>query len=270
MRVTVVVEQGWDPASIEVDPVSGRIDWSRAALLPAGGSLEALELGLRLGRVEALLGLGAGAETLLRCCLAVAPGARVARVPDLASLAVALSRWSFDLLLAPQRSGDQGPGPIAPYLAGALDLAQATAVEHLEPGPEAGTITVRRRLERGAREELVLVLPAVVGVEPGVVSPRAAGPAALLAAAATEVPVLPAVGTDRPRARLLGHRPPRPVPPRAGAMAPDPTLPAEARIAAVVGLEGNEEGRSDHRLVTGPAEEVAARIVELLERRGYL
>ncbi|HZV51352.1 MAG TPA: hypothetical protein VFD49_16490 [Candidatus Dormibacteraeota bacterium] len=268
MRVTVVVEQAWDPASIEVDPVSGEIDRRRAAPAPAAGSLEALELGLRLGTVGALFGLGPGAEVLLRSCLALAPGARAARAPDLASLAAALPGWPFDLVLAPQRSGDHGPGLIAPYLAGALDLAQATAVEHLEPGPEAGEITVRRRLGRGAREELALTLPAVVAVEPGVVTPRPASPAALLAAASAEVPTLPAAEAAGPRARLLGHRSPRPVAPRVAV--PDPTLPAEARVAAVAGLEAGAEGRSEHRLVTGSAEEVAARIVELLERQGYL
>ncbi len=270
MRVAVIVEQAWDPASIEVSPVSGEIDWSRAAPVPAAGSLEALELGLRLGTVDALFGLGSGVESLLRSCLALAPEARVARAPDLASLAAALSKQPFDLALAPQRSGDHGPGLVAPYLAGALDLAQATAVEHLEPGPEVGEVTVRRRLERGAREELVLPLPAVIGVEPGIVTPRTASPAALLAASSVEIPALPMAGGGRPRPRLLGHRPPRPVPPRADAMAPDPKLSAEARIAAVVGLEAGAEDRSGHQLVTGAAEEVAARIVELLERRCYL
>jgi electron transfer flavoprotein alpha/beta subunit len=270
VRVVVVVEQAWDPVSIEVDPVSGGIDWSRAALMPAAGSLEALELGLRVGTVGALFGLGPGVESLLRSCLALAPEARAAFAPDLASLAAALSEQPFDLVLAPQRSGDHGPGLVAPYLAGALDLAQATAVEHLEPGPEAGEVTIRRRLERGAREELVLPLPVVLGVEPGVVTPRAASPAALLAASSAQLPVLPTIPGGRPQARLLGHRPPRPVAPQASSMAPDPTLPAEARIALVAGLAADAEGRSGRELATGSAEEVAARIVDLLERCGYL
>src|SRR6202022_3845196 len=53
MRVAAVVERAWDPASIEVGPVDGAVDWSRAVAEPSPGSLEAVELALRLGAATA-------------------------------------------------------------------------------------------------------------------------------------------------------------------------------------------------------------------------
>jgi hypothetical protein len=49
--------------------------------------------------------------------------------------------------------------------------------------------------------------------------------------------------------------------------APPATLPAEARIAAVIGAGPEARQRE---LVAGPPAEVARRIVELLEAAGYL
>jgi electron transfer flavoprotein beta subunit len=261
VRVAAVVEQTWDPASIEVDPVSCLIDWSRAAPEPSPGSPEAVELALRLGEAH-VFGLGPPpVEDLLRSCLALGAAA-AATAPDVHSLAVALGSAAFDLVLAPHRSGDDGPSAVAGLLAGLLDLPQATAVESLEiAGDEA---VVVRRLDRGEREELAVPLPAVIAVEPGIAMPRVASPVALLAARDARVAAIPPV-PGRSSAVLLGHRPPRPAPPRM--RTPDGALPAEARIAEVVGTAA---GGPQRELVTGTAELVAERIARLLDERGFL
>lgn len=261
MRVAAVVELGWDPASIEVDPETGAIDWSRAAPAPVPGALEVVEHGLRLGDVVAY-GVGMEAvEELLRRCLAMGAPA-VARAPDPRALAEQLERERPDLVLTAHRSGDQGQGALGPTLAGLLDWPQATAVDELlVEGAEA---LVRRRLDRGERIELSLPLPAVVALEPGLVRPREATPAALIAAQAAEVPALPPA-RPAPVPILLGHQAPRPAPPRM--LWPDAGLSAEARIAAVVGATGPTRQRE---LLTGPPDEVAARIAELLVELGYL
>jgi electron transfer flavoprotein beta subunit len=253
-----VVEQAWDPVSIEVGP-DGQVDWSRAVPAPSPGSLEAVELALGLGETR-VFGLGlSGVDGLLRTCLAMGAAA-VARAPDLPAVAEALRSLAFDLLLAPHRSGDQGAGPIGPSLAGLLDLPQATAVERLRlSGGEAVAV---RRLDRGEREEVAVPLPAVVTVEPGVATPRAATPAALVAARAAAMPCLPPA-LRGPQAVLVGHRQPRPAPPRLAA--PDPRLPAEARIAAVAGTAADARPR---RLVTGSPDEVAEQIARLLTELG--
>jgi electron transfer flavoprotein beta subunit len=260
MKVAVVVEQVWDPVSIEMETVSGAIDWSRAAAVPGVGSLEALELGLSLGEVY-LYGLGVGSvPDLLRVCLAMG-ASRAVEAPDLYVVADAMRQEGFELVLAPHRSGDQGASPVGPTLAGLLDLPQATSVEALRwAGPE---VVVIRRLDRGEREELALLLPAVIAVEPDIARPRVATPAAMIAAQTAEVPAL-APSKMVPRPLFRGHEPPRPAPPRMPV--PDADLPAEARIAAVVGTAADAR---QHELVTGSAEEVADRIAQVLVERGY-
>lgn len=261
MKVAVVVEQVWDPVSIELDAVSGSIDWSRAAAVPGPGSLEAVEVGLSLGDVRAYgLGVGRVAE-LLRLCLALGAG-RAVEAPDVYAVADSMRQERLDMVLVPHRSGDGAAGPMGPTLAGLLDLPQATGVDALRlVWPEAVVI---RRLDRGEREELALSLPAVIAVEPGIARPRAATPAALIAAQTAEIPAL-SPSKRVPRIVSQGHEPPRPAPPRMPV--PDPGLPAEARIAAIVGTAA---GASQRELVTGSAEDVAERIVQVLEERGYI
>src|SRR6266700_6517272 len=143
MRVSVVVEQGWDPTSIEVGPAGG-VDWSRAVAVPVPGSLEALELALGLGEAR-VLGHGlATVEDLLRTCLALG-AAGVARAPDLFAVAAALRSEAPDLVLTAHRSADHGAGVTGPMLAGLLDLPQATAAESLRV--EGGEAVAVRRLD---------------------------------------------------------------------------------------------------------------------------
>jgi electron transfer flavoprotein beta subunit len=259
VRIAAVVEQGWDPASIEVDP-AGRIDWSRAAPAASPGSLESVELGLQLGAVT-VYGLG-DAGPILRQALAM--GCADARLAEgVEALAVALAGERPDLVLCPARSADHGPGLLAPALAGLLDLPQATAVESLRVS--GGEVEVRRRLDRGEREDLALELPAVVALEPGMVKPRLAAPGALLAAQAVTLPTLTGERDGAPRAVLAATQPPRPPPP--WVLPPDPSLPADGRVAAVLGAGAVAQERA---LVSGPVEELAERVVALLEERGFL
>ena len=260
MKVAVLVEQVWDPVSIELDAVSGAIDWSRAVAVSGPGSLEAVELGLSLGDVSAY-GLGVDSvEDLLRLCLALGAG-RAVEAPDVYAIAEAIRREPLDLVLVPNRSGDQSASRLGPTLAGLLDVPQATGVEAVRlAGAEA---VVMRRLDQGEREELALLMPAVIAVEPDIARPRVATPAALIAAQNVEIPAL-AASKLVPRLSFLGVEPPRPAPPRMPA--PDAGLPAEARMAAVVAAAAAAPHRE---LVSGSAEEVAERIVQVLEERGY-
>jgi electron transfer flavoprotein beta subunit len=260
LQVAVVVEQVWDPASVEISP-AGDVDWSRVVAAPGPGSLEAVELGLGLGTVMAF-GFGVGdVPGLLRRCLAMgAIGVRQAA--DVQAAAHALRAETFDLVLTAHRSGDGGPGPTGPLLAALLDLPQATAVESLRL--EGCEVLVTRRLDHGERVELALPLPAVVAVEPGVAQPRLAPPSALLAALTAAVPTLPDVSSS-PQPVFRGHAAPRPAPPRL--TAPDPDQPAEIRIATVVGGPG---GGGQRQTVSGDPEDVAARILELLRERGFI
>jgi electron transfer flavoprotein alpha/beta subunit len=260
LRVAVVVEHVWDPATVEVSP-AGELDWSRVVAAPGPGSLEAVELGLGLGAVTAF-GFGVGdVPGLLRRCLAMG-AVGVKQAADIHAIAVAMRTEGFDLVLAAHRSGDGGPGPSGPLLAGLLDLPQATAVESLRiEGREA---LATRRLDNGEREDVALPLPAVVAVEPGLVRSRLASPRALVAALGAEVPSLAEVSAA-PRPVFLGYAAPRPAPPRL--RTPDPDQPAEARIATVV---GGPAGGGQRHIVSGDPEAVARRILELLRDRGFV
>jgi electron transfer flavoprotein beta subunit len=263
LRVAVLVEWTWDPSSIELDAATGGVDRCRAVSVLGPGSLEAVELGLRLGAVSVYAIGGEECEEGLRQCLGMGATA-AARAHDPGGLASTLRTERFDLVLASWRSAHESPNPLGPLVAGLLGLPQATAVEELVvQGP--GEAVVRRRLGRGEREELALPLPAVVAVEPGIVTARLGTPAAVLEAQAATIPVLEAARVPTLQASFLGYRPPRPPAPRA--LLPGPTLSAEARIAEVVGLSAPSRHRE---LVTGSAEEVAAQIVAFLAERGFL
>jgi electron transfer flavoprotein beta subunit len=262
-RVAVLVERTWDPFSVELDPATEEVEWGRTVSVPGPGSLDALELGLRLGNVAAFAIGGEEVEDVLRESLAMGAATAV-RAADLSGLVSALRGERFDLVITSWRSGHGSPNPLGPLVAGFLDLPQATAVDQLAL-QAAGEVVVRRRLGRGELEELALPLPAVVAIEPGIVTPRLGSPAAVLAAREAAIPVLEPYHSAAPRATFLGHRPPRPPPPRT--LPPDSMLSAEERIAEVVGLAAPERHRE---LVTGPPAELATRIVAFLEERGFL
>ena len=280
MRVSVVVEHGWDPATVEVDPLTGAVDAGRAIAGLGESSRAAVALALRLrgesGRVEVLAAAPAAADPELRSLLAAgvdavlrvsgpgldgAPAEAAAR-----ALAGPLSAASADLVLTGDRSLDGGRGSLGPMLAELLDVPAATAVEALAITSSGGEVTVRRRLERGRREQLALSLPAVVCVEPGIAGLGVAPLPALLATLDAPVPVLAAPAEADPACRRVRRLPPRPRPRRLPH--PDPELPVEARLAAMLGGERPHEG--EHTLVEGPPEVLAERILDLLEKRGYL
>jgi electron transfer flavoprotein beta subunit len=279
MRITVVVEHGWDPASVEVDPLSGAVDERRTVSSIGDGSRAAVALALGLrdrgGRVDVLAAAPAAADPDLRGLLAAGVDG-VARVwsdslvgagADAAARALAgpLEDAGADLVLTSDRGLDGGRGVLGPMLAELLGLPQATAVEQLAITASGGEVTVRRRLDRGAREQLVLCLPAVVCVEPRIAALADAPLPALLASSSAPVPVLAPAGVP-PGCRLVRRLPPRPRPRRLPA--PDPALPVEARLAAVLGGGNAREG--EHAVAEGPPEVLVERILRLLEERGYL
>src|SRR5258708_9984154 len=105
MRLAGVVEHGWDPASVEVAPLSGVVDETRTVAGIGDPSRSAGALALRLrgpdGRVEVLTAAPAAADDELRGLLAVGVDA-VARV------------WADELEGAcPEASARALAGPLA-------------------------------------------------------------------------------------------------------------------------------------------------------------
>ncbi len=279
MRIAVAVEHGWDPATVEADPLTGAVDETRTVSGLGASSWAAVALALRLrgagGRVEVLAAAPPAAEEELRWLLAAGVDA-VTRVwaeglegagTEAAARALAgpLATAAADLVLTGGRSRDGGAGTLGPMLAELLGVAEATAVEHVEVSTGGAEVTVRRRLERGARERIALALPAVVCVEPGVAGLDDASLPSLLAARVAPVPET-AVDRVAGGCRRVRRLPPRPRPRRLAA--PDPSLPVEARLAAVLGGGGRHD--QEHVLVDGPPALLVERILAVLEERGYL
>jgi electron transfer flavoprotein beta subunit len=280
VRIAVAVEYGWDPATVEVDPLSGAVDADRAIAGLGESSRAAVALALRLrggsGRVEVLAAAPAAAEPEMRALLAVGvdavlrvwgPGLDGAGTEAAArALAPPLVAASADLVLAGDRSLDGGRGALGPMLAELLGVPTATAVEALAITASGGEVTVRRRLDRGRREQLALSLPAVLCIEPAIAGLPDASLPALLAARDAPVPVLAAAAEAGAGLRRVRRLPPRPRPRRLPS--PDPELPVEARLAALLGGGRGHEG--EHTVVEGPPEVAVDRILALLEERDYL
>ncbi len=286
MRIAVIVEQIWDPASVEPDPLTGAIDMSRVVAILSPSSRTALELALRLATggqpsgahtADAYCAGPHAADAALRECLAL--GAKhITRVWDTLladadtlslarALAAVLHPEAYDLLLLGNRGPDQGPNALGPLLADVLALPQVTSVEALTPGEDGRTARVRSRLDRGVREELEVELPAVVAIEPGVIEPLSASLPAVLAAQQAAIPVVrPPRPSESPAPRLLGTHPPRPRPHRA-AIAPDEEAPVAERLAAIL---GTGKASSTSTLFDGPPDEAVERILALLAERHYL
>ncbi|TAK36409.1 MAG: electron transfer flavoprotein subunit beta/FixA family protein [Chloroflexota bacterium] len=122
------------------------------------------------------------AHEVLRECLAIGADRALHLLDkgfddsDPYATAVALSRaiggLESDLILCGSQSLDGGSSQVGAILAELLGLPQVSAVTHLEVAPDAKTGLVHRKLERGNREALECILPAVLTVESGLNEPR--------------------------------------------------------------------------------------------------
>jgi electron transfer flavoprotein beta subunit len=135
-------------------------------------------------------------ERMLKDCLAMG-GKEAIRIwedrPFLGSqakavlLAKAVTRFSPDLILCGARSLDEGSGETPVAIAELLDLPQVSGVTDLSVSPDATTVCVKRKLERGRREEIECPLPAVLTIEPGTRTPRYAALPGVLSAYKTPI-----------------------------------------------------------------------------------
>lgn len=288
MQIAVCLKHVPDPATVEVDPLTGAIDRGRMLFFTDPASEVALELALRLcaehpdGIVYACTVGPAAAEGVLRRALAVGAnrvlrigGARIDADSPLqvaALLAGALRTEGLpDLVLCGTQSADQGSGQVPALLAENLGWPVATDVTRLAID-RPGTASIQRRLARGAREEGSVRLPAVIGLEPGLVRLRHANFAAMLQAKRATIPMrspadlgvapaalqqtgprLQAVGPPRPRSRTT--------------FVPDTALPAHTRIEQILSAGVTRKAGS---MIEGPPEEMAEAIVAFLEEQGFL
>jgi electron transfer flavoprotein beta subunit len=87
-------------------------------------------------------------------------------------LAAAARTGDYALILAGVMSEDGMHSQVGPMLAAHLNRPCATAVVCAAVDPAGGCVRVEREIEGGAREELILELPAVLTIQSGINRPR--------------------------------------------------------------------------------------------------
>ncbi|MCP5196122.1 MAG: hypothetical protein H6974_04915 [Gammaproteobacteria bacterium] len=286
MRITVCLKYVPDPSTIEVNPLTGSIDTGRVLYMMNPADESALELALRLrpspGTVTALSVGPVEADRLLQDALAAGADAAL-RVWDdgldslkpivtTILLAAALRVQELpDLVLCGGHSVDRGSGTVPALLAEHLDWPVATDVTQFEI--QSGRMRVQRRLARGARAESEITLPAVLGLETGLVHLRQASLPNLMRVKHTPIPLygLEELGLSPqdlhfPAMTLHEVMPPRP---RARTMfTPDPTAPVPERVAQI--MSAGVAGKAGKILDSGTPEQQADAIIEFLREHGFL
>lgn len=286
VRIAVCLQWVPDPASVETDPLTGRVRESRVVhrLNPAdrGALGEAIRLrGLFGGQVaaftvgppaheEALREAAAvGADTVLRVWEPELEGASPATVG--AVLAEAIRPARPDVVLLGTASVHWGSGEVPVALAEALGLPAVTGVCALDILPGAREAVVQRKLERGEREVLACDLPAVFAVEPDIAEPPYAPLPGVLDSFFLSVPLLalrpPAASgapeVVSPASARLG--PPRPRP--RAIFTPDPRAPVWRRVEQIV--SGGRPKKSG-AILEGPPEWLAEHILAYLRQHDLL
>ncbi|HMQ32458.1 MAG TPA: hypothetical protein PKD53_17130 [Chloroflexaceae bacterium] len=283
MHIVVCLKWVPDPLSVEASPFTGAIDRRRLLHRTNLADEGALELALQLagagGAVTALTVGPPPAGEAARAALA-AGASRAARLWDerlaephpqaTATLLAAAARAlpPADLVLCGARSSDRGSGAVPAMLAELLGWPAVTDVTAL--ALEGGRAAVQRRLARGAREEVAVALPAVLGLEPGLARLRQPALPALLAARRAAVAVwspgdLGLEALPAPAAVQRAVQPPRPRP--RPIFAPDSSLPAHERIAQLIAAG---VGAKTGQIHEGPPERLAAELVAFLRERGFI
>lgn len=148
-----------------------------------------------------------------------------------------------DLILAGTLADDDCGGQIGGMLAAMLGVPSATLVSKLEA--DGSTIKINRELEGGLYESLEIDLPAVISVATGLNEPRFVSIRAVRKVASVEIPSvgLDDLGLEESQVGAAGSR----------IQVENVSLPPEG--------EGAE-------ILKGTAEEVAARLAEILKEKG--
>jgi electron transfer flavoprotein beta subunit len=105
------------------------------------------------------------------------------------SLATAVEKENFDLILTGLQSDDQGFGQTGVLLAELLGRPHATIIMHLEV--IEGRLKLKRELEAGWFQWIELPLPAVLSIQSGINKPRYATLKGIMAAKKKEIASVP-------------------------------------------------------------------------------
>lgn len=282
MTTTIAVVLAPAHGRASVDPLTGVVTVDDRGAVLSAADAAALEVALGLGEswdvpVIAYSVGGDLAVTVLREAVAVgvtravhidapvdASPAFVAEV--LAAELEQAGRADGLFVVAGVHGSDVASAAVPAYLAHHLDAEQALGLVAVDPG-EPGRCEVVRRLDRGARERLAVVAPAVVSVEGSVATLRRAPLRAVLAGAGdTTVESVPASGASAAASSLVATATPRPWRPRTHVVAGPRGASALDRIRDLTGVAGGVDHQA--RTVTAEPAEAAELILEQLGESG--
>jgi electron transfer flavoprotein beta subunit len=108
----------------------------------------------------------------------------------------------YTLLFTGNQSEDGMHGMVGPMTAERMGLPYATQVIALQLSKDLSSVTVQREIEGGARETLVLELPALLALQPGINRPRYPSLSNLLRANRQPLEVVDVSGLADPPATL--------------------------------------------------------------------
>jgi electron transfer flavoprotein beta subunit len=274
--IVIAVCMKWVDRRPEVDPLTGAVHTDVRTSGASDADEAALEWALRIGQAwdVAVIAVTAGppdADAMLRDAVA-AGAARAVRIhvevdaasEDVAASIVAVLSSDVSVVVCGAWSIDRGSGSVPAYLAARLDAAQALGLVSLSFESTPQIIEAERRLDRGRRERLRVLAPAVVSVEGGSARLRRAALHQVLAARTSEIEV-----HDPPSPLALAAAPIRTVPfrPRPRVLpAPSPELSARERILS---LSGALVDREPPRLVRLDPAAAADELLAQLQAWGY-
>ncbi len=178
----------WDAQALE-----------EALLIKDAAAAEVVAVGLASDpdiRAELYTAIAKGADAAVLLTAAGAAGDRPPLVAERAALIAAyLAAEPAELVLTGVQAADDFDGQLPPALAARLRLPHASVAVTVEPA-EPGAVTVRQELGGGRVHELLVRLPAVIGVQAARQAPRYAPVSrvrqAQTAGALREVTVTPA------------------------------------------------------------------------------
>ncbi len=247
--VTVVAVLAPAVGRATVEPLSGQVTVDDRGATISAPDAAALEVALRVGEawgvpVHAYSVGGTGSEVVLAEARAVgvdravhivgdddAPADRVA-----AALAARIGTDGRAFVVAGVHGSDIASAAVPACVAHHLGAEQALGTIGVEPGGP-GRCEVVRRLDRGARERLVVRAPAVVSVEGSVARLRRAGLRAVLAA---DHAGIERVRPEPPVGPETSARTPRPWRPRTRVVAGPGGSTALERIRDLTGVASDE------------------------------
>ncbi len=256
MNIIVVLRQVPDLIEqLELDADGKSLDWGAASyiinesddhaleqalLLKEAGGGTVTVVGLDFGNIEGSLHTAAakGADRLIRLAWGEDAPPRLSHAAAL--YAAAIKPQNPDLVLVGVQAHDEWEGVLAPWLAATLGLPYVGVIRGVWRTETPGKVRVHKEFPGAVMAEFTMKLPAVLGILGAEKPPRYVPVSRIRAAAKSAQIVDQNVGVQ---------------PPAVGAQIEQLYFPAKGEGAT---------------MLTGSAEEVAARIAELLAERGLL